>query len=502
MKNLYLSTLIFLFSTLLFAQNKEKTDCNCKETFLWMKTTFSQNDAGFQDVIDKKGLDYYNYFTSKIEKKVKKVKDVNLCSNLLKEWLSFFREGHIGIWPNGNNNIFENENEVDLSDQKIREKYKDSRIIDLTEIQFKELIQQKKKLDPLEGIWNFGNSYKKIGILRDEKNDSIFNCFIIEADSVYWMPKQLKAIFVKESGNFKVEYFLRDHSSQKTSAYFSNTTDYLLNVKLNENDNWCKKTFPLIKNDVQDELFFQFKNNEKPFLLQLSDKTNYIRIPSFSYENKVFIDSVLKANKDILNTTQNLIIDIRYGTGGADVSFENLIPLLYTNPIRGIGNKLYATKINAEGYKYYAEMFKQGGDTVSSKECMDISKMLSQNLGEYLEREKVDSIRLDSVKAFPNQIAIVCNEYNGSTDEEFLLAAKQSKKVKIYGEPTMGALDYSNINEVLSPDGKYKMWITMSKSYRIPDFCIDGVGVQPDYYIDQTIPEDNWINFVLNRMEN
>ena len=128
--------------------------------------------------------------------------------------------------------------------------------------------------------------------------------------------------------------------------------------------------------------------------------------------------------------------------------------------------------------------------------------MLSQNLGGYFEREKVDSIRLDSVKAFPNQIAIVCNEYNGSTDEEFLLAAKQSKKVKIYGEPTMGALDYSNINEVLSPDGKYKMWITMSKSYRIPDFCIDGVGVQPDYYIDQTIPEDNWINFVLNRMEN
>lgn len=502
MKIINLTILFSFYLSSLFSQDKEKTECNCKETFLWLKKTFSENDAGYQDVINLKGVDFYNFHTSKIEKQVRKVKDFSTCTKLMNEWLIFFRKGHIGIYPNldnqNNSNLIQNE----ISDDQIRLKFIDTKIIDFTEEQLKFQLLNKKNLDPIEGIWNFGNSYKKIGVIRDPNVDSIFNCFVIQADSVYWMPKQLKAIFTKVNDKYKCNYFLLDHSEIKTSATFYSNSESLLNIDIRGNENLCQKIFPISTTEIQDGIYFKLRYEEKPYLLNISSSTNYFRIPSFSYDSKLLIDSVLKTNELLINSTPNLIIDIRYGTGGADNSFEKLIPLMYTNPIRGIGNKLLATEINSKCYEKYAEMYKNGGDTASYNYCIEISKKLLENIGSYYERAIVDTIKLENITLQPKQIAIVCNKYNGSTDEEFLLTAKQSKKVKIFGVPTMGALDYSNINELISPDGKYKIWITISKSYRIPDFCIDGVGVQPDYYIDQTVPEEKWINFVQKILEN
>jgi hypothetical protein len=31
---------------------------------------------------------------------------------------------------------------------------------------------------------------------------------------------------------------------------------------------------------------------------------------------------------------------------------------------------------------------------------------------------------------------------------------------------------------------------------RIPDFTIDGKGIQPDIYLDRSIPQSDWTSFV------
>ncbi|WP_160137775.1 hypothetical protein [Chryseobacterium sp. c4a] len=41
-----------------------------------------------------------------------------------------------------------------------------------------------------------------------------------------------------------------------------------------------------------------------------------------------------------------------------------------------------------------------------------------------------------------------------------------------------------------------KLGYSLSKSFRIPDMAIDGKGIQPDYFIDQTIPDHQWIDYV------
>jgi C-terminal processing protease CtpA/Prc len=123
---------------------------------------------------------------------------------------------------------------------------------------------------------------------------------------------------------------------------------------------------------------------------------------------------------------------------------------------------------------------------------------LSKHIGMFVNLDSVEvSVdTYDSVYSYPKNVGIIINQNCGSTTEQFLLAAKQSKKVKLFGTPTFGALDISNMNFVDSPCKDYKLGYCLSKSLRIPNFTVDDKGIQPDFFIDRTIPDFKWIDFV------
>ena len=123
---------------------------------------------------------------------------------------------------------------------------------------------------------------------------------------------------------------------------------------------------------------------------------------------------------------------------------------------------------------------------------------LSNHIGEFvnLDEYPVSVTTFDTVLEYPKNIGIIVNEGNGSTTEQFLLAAKQSKKVKLFGTTTTGVLDISNMYFVKSPCKDYELGYSLSKSMRIPEMTIDDKGIQPDFYIDKEIPKYEWIKFV------
>jgi len=124
---------------------------------------------------------------------------------------------------------------------------------------------------------------------------------------------------------------------------------------------------------------------------------------------------------------------------------------------------------------------------------------LSQHIGEFVNlfESKVIVEKLDTVYQYPKNVAVVHNHNNGSSDEQFLLSVKQSKKVKLFGTTTYGILDISNLNIVYSPCENFLMQYGLTKSRRIPGMTIDNIGVQPDYYINSEIPEQEWIPFIV-----
>lgn len=139
-----------------------------------------------------------------------------------------------------------------------------------------------------------------------------------------------------------------------------------------------------------------------------------------------------------------------------------------------------------------------GFDDEGKKWAKKAYDQLETRLGQFVNlNEQIVSVnKKDTVYPFPQNVGIIINEANGSTAEQFLLEAKQSKKVKLFGVTTFGVLDISNMYFVESPSKEFQLGYSLSRSMRIPDFMIDEKGIQPDLYLDRSIPQYEWINYV------
>lgn len=259
-----------------------------------------------------------------------------------------------------------------------------------------------------------------------------------------------------------------------------------------------------IENDEVDPLYKKFLESQKPFIERLNSSTLYLRIPSFMPTEKPLIDDLLEKHKNEILSTENLIIDIRNGTGGSDNSYQNILPFIYTNPIRIPSVEYLSTLLNNQ--RMYELATNTGfalefGIQTTEEEKLDLMEKyekLNNHLGEFvnLNAEKTKILKLDTVYEFPKQVALLINENNVCTDEQFILEAKQSKKVKLFGRTTKGGLDMSNLYLTYSEDKQFVLVYALSKSLRIPHMTIDDIGIMPDFFLDEEIPEYEWINYV------
>ena len=252
------------------------------------------------------------------------------------------------------------------------------------------------------------------------------------------------------------------------------------------------------------ELSLKQKNRKQPeiYFKAIDKQTVYLRISTFRGAVKRKIDSVISIHKKTILKTPNLIIDIRNNGGGSDSSYSKLLPLLYTTPIRSIGIEYLSTSLNNERMLDFINNPKWGFDENSKKWAKKAFDKLDKQKGKFvnLNSTMVDEIKYDTIYKFPKRVGIIINNKNASTAEQFLLDAKQSKKVKLFGTATKGVLDISNMHFVTSPSGDFELGYGLSRSMRIPEMAIDTKGIQPDYFLDEEIKKENWIEFVTKSL--
>lgn len=475
--------LLIFFILPFFAFGQE---CNCESDFKWVKRTFEENDAGYQYSIRSKGKSTYEKHNTDLKSRVTNVTSRVECNRLLKEWLSFFRSGHIVIRNvnNANGQIADNE----ISNDAIRQKYSGSEKITIDIEEFRKYLKAKESID-FEGIWSIGPY--TIGVKRIEDT---YKGFVIEADGIYWMKGQVKfEIYSDDSAVFR----MKDHSErnfERTILLGDNhiIADY---IKLN-------RVFPVLDRNEEIEKYVEVISANKPYFEYMDSSTTYLRIPTFRGSEKNSIDSVILSNKDKILSTPNLIIDIRNNGGGADRSYSELVPILYTNPIRSVGVEYFSSILNNQRMLDFINIEEYGFDDQEKSWAKESYHRLSKRIGEFvnLDTAIVEILKCDTIYSYPKNIGILINENNGSTAEQFLLDAKQSKKVKLYGTTTSGVLDISNLNFVPSPCNEFELGYSLSKSMRIPDMSIDDKGIQPDYYLDRSIPKYKWIEYVVNSL--
>ncbi|MGB8840488.1 MAG: hypothetical protein WCC64_05420 [Aliidongia sp.] len=107
------------------------------------------------------------------------------------------------------------------------------------------------------------------------------------------------------------------------------------------------------------------------------------------------------------------------------------------------------------------------------------------HFGEYVQPDarpfSID--RLDRIMPFPKRVAILLDNA-GSTAEQFLLEARQSHKVTLFGQRnSAGVLDFANVVSMPTPSGRFTIHWAISRSMRVPDDPVDPDGIVPDVLI-------------------
>lgn len=234
------------------------------------------------------------------------------------------------------------------------------------------------------------------------------------------------------------------------------------------------------------------QNLRFPEIIALSSKTLLLRIPTFDSYFSGPIRDLLQKNRNLIRRSPNLIIDVRGNDGGSDWSWEYLNTLIRANPVRQYSMEFLATPENVESIQATRDI-KKSDIAITQFLDSESSLMQSSPVGKYFRKSNkseeggrfIDVLEFETT-AMPRRVAILVDSHCASSCEEFVLQAKQSWKTKIFGSYTAGVLDYSNLRLHWLPSRKRLLAYAISRSSRLPDFPIDKIGVQPDFFMPTT----------------
>ena len=468
MKKSIFTLLIFVISLSSFSQ----VDCNCEQALNQLIEKVESDYPGFKEKTTYALI--YSNFKEGLKTKSKSIQEPD-CLELLRTYLNYFKDGHIHL--------------AKVMDEQIVQK--EEKTLGKVEISLDDFYEYiSNSTDELEGVWESG-SYK-VGLIK--KNNE-YQAFIIEADTTYWKANEIK---FRLMGNGKADYLMGDHSLREDDYNFFDGCILSFNI----NRAVFIKELPKPKL-TQNEIEIKLNEVEGFYFKKLTEKTILLCLPSFEYTYVERIEKLIDDNIKLIENCENLIIDVRNNAGGTDNAYEKLLPYICTNSIRSLGTEYLATPTLIDGLQNWIDITPNEEKYEADKKMVKRwIKLFNENLGEFVNTDSTDvSItKVEIAEHSPEQVIILANKKTGSSGEAFIFRMKQSKKVKVIGTPTYGALDYASSRYFEFGCANYTLLLPTWRAMRLPDYPIDNIGIQPDIYLDKSVKD--WIQFAVNYVEN
>lgn len=487
-KNNHIMTkkLMFLGFGILISLIVQAQQSNCLKGFDYLVEKIKNDYPGYNDKVTIETLPNLEHLEQELRNRIIEYPDS--CGRYLNLYTSWFKDNHLRVRRNRTN--------IDPSSND-----ETSAQISIYNTSFDSICNS---CNSIEGIWIGFRG--KIAII--EKNNGDIVGIAIQYPN--YMSNQVMFEFTKlESNEFNVTPVnpvgVRARKS-KTSLHLNNNV-----LEIHGDTRYVRQT----SNETLDKAFLysyeaKYPNgiNTYPVATYLSDSTYYLRIPSFYTD---YANNIVTQHWKEITSRPNLIIDIRYNGGGQDSYYQKLAELIYTNPYESKGVEWYASKGNI---KLFEDAIKNGeirNGEEGIKWTESLLEAMRANVGGFVIHPmdvNVNEEKADSVFLYPKKVGIIINEGNASSAEQFLLAAKNSKKVILFGNHnTAGVLDYSNAVSETFPSGNYVLTFPMTRSQRLPEFPIDNIGIAPEINIPFPSTEqlydklDDWVYFVKNYLE-
>ena len=274
----------------------------------------------------------------------------------------------------------------------------------------------------------------------------------------------------------------------------------LLNENHPERENWM----PILMLYNEGEIAEDNGSWKLPF--RLYEKKQYV--PTYSVEERdgvAFItmtdfanpDAIVKMmaeNKELLDTTNQWIIDVRVNYGGSDSSYHPMIP--YVMPEEGVELAdseqimlFNCTEASADRILPELEEALTNTEDEQARWILNVFKReWVRNRGKGFVKFDFDDIVSDTfVKGTknPSSVIVLADVYCGSAGDSFVDLVKKSSKVTVIGRATMGLNDYSNLVSMKWEEGFELMYPTSCLSLEEGQ-GMTGVGIVPHIHIPWT----------------
>jgi hypothetical protein len=441
-------------------------------------TKVETNYSGFKDKVNVKTSAQYTSLKDSLGEVAKRTTNKGECANAVWVYTGFFKDQHLGFQAN-----------VPSAPKSIGVEKAVKPLYDSAEIAHSmAYLQSSKELKPIEGIWvNMEGSYK-VMITRSMIKGQ-YDGVILSSKLTNWKIGELKMeLYGTGMEDCKVKYFKGDKSAESTFGSLDKNF-----LRIGGFGLW-QKISPSMKDSMTLEAYNEkYGDPNNPNLRWIDSATVLFTIPSFEADNRPIIDSLVKTNEARLSVTKHWIVDIRGNGGGSDGTFSALIPYLYTNPIVNEGASFWATDANIEKQREILVQYKSFFTPTEYKEFKDeLTKWTARP--NTMHEGNSDTTRFDKVLPFPKRVSVLINGGCASSAEQFIIAAKQSKKVVIYGTHSGGVIDYGDVRHHDLPCKAFKVNIPTTRHNWVDRKPIDNVGIEPD----GVIPEDvlDWIDWV------
>ena len=471
MKKSIFTLLILAISISSFSQS----DCNCEQALNQLIERVESDYPGFEEKTTYKLI--YSNFKEGLKIKSQSVEESD-CLDLLRTYLKYFKDGHITLMKTSDEAVVQTEE-------------KDTKTYPKMEINLENFYEHiSSSTDELEGVWKSG-SYK-VGIIN--KNNK-YQAFIIESENKSWKTNEVKFSLMNDG---KANYFMGDHSLREDNyELFDGTILSFKNIKSVFLKELPKPT--LTENEIQTRL----NKIEGFYFEKLTDKTVLLRISSFEHFNVERIEKLIDANINLIESCENFIIDVRDNHGGTDNAYEKLLPYICTNSIRSLSSEYLVTPTLIDGLQSWLDQTPDEERYMSDKKMVTgWIKLFKNHMGEFVDPDSTDVYitEVEIAEHSPEQVVILANKMTASSGENFVMRMKQSKKVKILGAPSYGALDYASARYFEFGCANYQLLLPTWRASRLPEYPIDNIGVQPDIYLDKSV--EDWIHFAVDYVEN
>lgn len=331
------------------------------------------------------------------------------------------------------------------------------------------------------GVWESWDGVYRVAVLKDPDARGRWLGVILDSKAATWSRGQVKFEIVQDiQGRWSGILRLRNHKEQEGAVRFFGP---FAAMRFDPIGSLWKRVAPEPRADLA-----RYVPSDHFFLKPLSNKTSWLRIPNFSLENRAKIEALLAENSALLAATPNLVIDLRDNSGGGDSSYDALMGWLYTRPIYSVGVEFRDSEVNMAMLESLSRRPELPREILPDLQRL-IAGMREKEGGWVSLGERPISIKTyPSIKPNPKRVGVLISGA-GSSGEQFVLDARASRKVTLFGANTAGVLDYSNQLERDTPSGKYRFKWASSRSMRLPEEPVDVVGIAPDIPIGDTIDD-------------